>query len=149
MRSMHKWNYRIHLLFVIAILGAILGFQPERWLKAEISIGQVDVYKIEYQEQEQLRTSKWTEYEVSKVLQSITSMRAAHFPQLPVPHLLFKFERDVVLEDSPVPFPIREMVVTLPDRKGDQSYLLLKNPQGQWIAYDTSHPLTLLTRDYH
>lgn len=149
MRSIHKWNYRIHLLFAIAIIGAILGFQPERWLKAEISIGPVDVYKIEYQDQEQLRTSKWTEYEISKVLQSITSIRASHFRQLPDPHLLFKFEREIVLDDSPVPFPIQQMVVTLPERKWDQPYLLLQNPQGQWITYDTSHPLTLLTRDYH
>ncbi|MFS8579049.1 MAG: hypothetical protein LOD88_03355 [Novibacillus thermophilus] len=144
----HKWDLRIHLLFIVAVLAAVFGFQPEKWLKAEIVVGPVEVYKVEHQREEPLRTSKWTEYEISKVLQSITSMRASSYRQLPESYLLFKFERDITLDHDAVPFPVKQMIVTLPDNQWDQPDMLLLNAQGQWIVYDTSHPLSMLTRDY-
>ena len=148
MRPMHKWDFRIRLLFIVAVIGAIFGFQPEKWLKAEIVIGPIDVYKVEQQHEEPLRASKWTEYEVSKILQSITSMRASHYRQLPDKYLRFTFEREITLDHPAVPFVVRQMIVTLPDNRWDQPDMLLQNPQGQWIAYETSHPLTMLIRDY-
>lgn len=148
MLNKHKWNFRVHLLFVIAALAAIFGFQPERMLTAEIVTGPIEVYKVKYQEEEPLHVSKWTQYEVSKILDSITTMKAASHQQLPETYLLFKFEREIVLEDSPVPFAFKKMIVTMPSSRWQQPEMLLQNSQGQWIRYETSHPLTMLTRDY-
>lgn len=148
MNGMHKWNFRIHLLFAVAVLAAIFGFQPERFLTAEIVVGPIEVHKVEYQDEEKLKTTKWTQYEVSKILQSVTTMRTSSYRQLPKSYLLFKFDRSVTLNDSPIPFQVKQMIVTLPESKWEQPDMLLQNPQGQWIEYETSHPLTMLTRDY-
>lgn len=149
MTKKHKWNLRVHLLFLIAALAALFGFQPEKMLTAEIVTGPIKVYKVDYQDEKPLRASKWTQYEVSKILDSITAMKVASHQQLPESYLLFIFEREIILENSPVPFAIKKMIVTFPNSRWQQPEMLLQNPQGQWIRYETSHPLTMLTRDYH
>lgn len=148
MRTQHKWYYHVHLLFVIAALAAIFGFQPEKLLKAEIVTGPIEVYKVTFQDEQPLRTSKWTQYEVSKILDSVTTMKASNDRQLPQSYLLFKFDREVVLENSVVPFPVKQMIVSLPESTWQRPELLLKNSQGQWVRYESSHPLTMLIRDY-
>lgn len=148
MKKIHKWDFRIHLLFAIAVVIAIFGFQPDHWLTAEIVVGPFDVYKVNYQQKEKLQANKWTEYEISKALQSVTAMKVSNDRQLPVSYLLFKFEKPVTLNHSPIRFPVQQMIVTLPDRRGETPDLLLKNPSGQWIRYETTHPLTLLANDY-
>lgn len=148
MHKKHKWDFRVHVLFAVAALAAVIGFQPERWLSAEITVGPIEVYKVEYQEKEKLPTSKWTEYEISKALQSATTMRASHYRQLPNAYLLFSFEEAVDVDHVAIPFAVKRIIITLPERRWDAPDMLLQNPNGQWVLYETSHPLMALTRDY-
>lgn len=143
-----KWNLHVYLFFIVAILAAIFGFRPENLLTAEVVTGSIDVYKVNFQEEERLRTTKWTSYEVSKILESVTTMKVSAYRQLPDSYLLFKFDRPVALDDGKVPFAVTQMIVSLPKNKWDDPDMMLLNPQGQWIQYGTDHPLTMLTRDY-
>lgn len=148
LRTLHKWDYRIHLVFAVAIVAILLGFKPDQWLKADVVTGKIDVYKFDDTVQTKLQPSQWTQYELSKVLRSVKTMKVSSYRQLPPRYLLFNFERTVVLDDSPVPFAFKQMIVTLPDSTWQKPQMLLKNPQGQWLEYDMSHPLTMLLRDY-
>jgi len=138
-----RFRHRIFVCSLI-LLAALLGFWGNAAAEVPPKVSKVEVYRVRSGHVRPVPVTRLIHTEVERVLEGIQQMAGTSVPQMPAEYFLFRFPAPVVLPDSPVGYPIREMAIIKPRSAWDPPRLLIRNVQKHWVEYRTDRPLTVL-----
>lgn len=138
------FRHRLILLVSTLLLSALLGPLKDAVAEAPPKVSRVEVYRAHSGHLRPIPATRLIHVEVERVLEGIHQMAGASLRQMPNEYFLFRFPTPVVLSDSPVGYPIREIALTMPRSAWDSPRLLIRNGQNHWVEYRTTRPLTVL-----
>lgn len=134
---------RLMILCALLLL-TIPGFWENASAKIPPKVSDLEVYRVHSGHARPVPVTRLVHVEVERVLEGIHQMAGTSLPQMPTEYFLFRFPTPVVLPDSPIGYPIREIAVTIPRSAWSPPRLLIRNGQKYWVEYRTTRPLTVL-----
>jgi hypothetical protein len=103
-------------------------------------IPQMEGYVVVDGERHAFPVSPTAQRELEQVLGQVGQLSGMRSHTLPTRYLLFRFPQSAVFMGSPIHHPVREVAVIAPSRL-EPPRLLVKNPQNQWVEYQTHRSL--------
>jgi hypothetical protein len=136
-------RYKKFLSLILPFLLIIVSFSPlEGWGQATISDFQL--WRVQNGTKQVITDNAAAKLELEQVLNKVNYLAALTSYQLPSDYILIQFHHPVVLSTfSPIKYPFRSVIVTIPKHDGQRAQLLIRNGQGSWVEYHTERSLKL------
>jgi hypothetical protein len=133
-------RYKKFLSLILPFLLIIVYFSPHQsWSE---TISDYQIWRVHHGTKKPISDTTTAKWELEQVLTKVNYLAALTSYQLPSDYILIQFHHPVVLSTfSPIKYPFRSVIITIPKHQGQRAQLLIRNGQGSWVEYHTERPL--------